>query len=199
MRGWSWEAAGWAHRHSDRLQIPILTEETAELLPNQCLVRYRGLVSPYRAAAPGEFHAHARCVHTLARLAARDAHSASAAMPGGDTLPSLPIDQSISRTVSCKQVQDMLNPEYYLGEFQRADGSWATAKFADQVCRCWRGASAAAKLLRPKQNSLITSSAMHNAPADHLPVAPVLLRSWTSLCPKAATAPATHASQSAAP
>lgn len=25
-------------------QVPILTEETAEQLPNQCLVRYRGMV-----------------------------------------------------------------------------------------------------------------------------------------------------------
>lgn len=31
------------------------------------------------------------------------------------------------------QVADMLNPEYYVGEFQRADGTWATAKYADQV------------------------------------------------------------------
>lgn len=27
----------------------------------------------------------------------------------------------------------MLNPEYYVGEFRRPDGTWATAKFADQV------------------------------------------------------------------
>ncbi|PSC74128.1 mini-chromosome maintenance complex-binding isoform A [Micractinium conductrix] len=54
-------------------QVPVLTEETADLLPNQCLVRYRGMVA------------------------------------------------------------DMLNPEYYVGEFRRADGSWATAKYADQL------------------------------------------------------------------
>lgn len=30
----------------------------------------------------------------------------------------------------------MLNPEYYVGEYHRPDGSWATAKFADQV---WAG------------------------------------------------------------
>jgi hypothetical protein len=27
------------------MQVPVLTEETAELLPNQCLVRFRGMVS----------------------------------------------------------------------------------------------------------------------------------------------------------
>lgn len=27
----------------------------------------------------------------------------------------------------------MLNPEYYVGEYRRPDGTWATAKFADQV------------------------------------------------------------------
>ncbi|KAL4442708.1 hypothetical protein ABPG77_006702 [Micractinium sp. CCAP 211/92] len=54
-------------------QVPVLTEDAADLLPNQCLVRFRGMVA------------------------------------------------------------DMLNPEYYVGEFQRADGSWATAKYADQL------------------------------------------------------------------
>ena len=29
----------------------------------------------------------------------------------------------------------MLNPEYYVGEYRRPDGSWATAKFADQARR----------------------------------------------------------------
>ena len=35
-----------------QLQIPVLMEETAELLPNQCLVRFRGMVgrSPLLAA-----------------------------------------------------------------------------------------------------------------------------------------------------
>jgi hypothetical protein len=47
MRGCCLEGAGWAHRDFDQLQIPFLTEDTAELLPNQCLVRYRGLVSPH--------------------------------------------------------------------------------------------------------------------------------------------------------
>ncbi len=27
----------------------------------------------------------------------------------------------------------MLNPEYYVGEYQRPDGTWQTAKYADQV------------------------------------------------------------------
>ena len=27
------------------MQVPVLTEDTAELLPNQCLVRFKGLVS----------------------------------------------------------------------------------------------------------------------------------------------------------
>ncbi|KAL4424256.1 hypothetical protein ABPG75_001557 [Micractinium tetrahymenae] len=54
-------------------QVPVLTEDTADLLPNQCLVRFRGMVG------------------------------------------------------------DMLNPEYYVGELQRADGTWATAKYADQL------------------------------------------------------------------
>lgn len=33
----------------DAMQVPMLTDETAELLPNQCLVRYRGLVSTPQA------------------------------------------------------------------------------------------------------------------------------------------------------
>lgn len=37
-------------------------------------------------------------------------------------------------TLLSLQVADMLNPEYYVGEYRRPDGSWATAKFADQVC-----------------------------------------------------------------
>lgn len=54
-------------------QVPVLTEDTAELVPNQCLVRFRGMVV------------------------------------------------------------DMLNPEYYVGEFRRPDGTWHTAKYADQL------------------------------------------------------------------
>ncbi|EFN53539.1 hypothetical protein CHLNCDRAFT_136659 [Chlorella variabilis] len=63
-----------AHSNVHRMRVvPVLTEETVELLPNQCLVRFRGIV------------------------------------------------------------QDMLNPEYYVGEYRRPDGSWATAKYADQL------------------------------------------------------------------
>jgi hypothetical protein len=32
---------------------------------------------------------------------------------------------------TAKQVQDMLNPEYYLGAFQLPDGSWRTTQFCD--------------------------------------------------------------------
>lgn len=31
------------------------------------------------------------------------------------------------------QVQDMLNPEYYVGEYQRADGSWQTCRYSDEL------------------------------------------------------------------
>ena len=31
------------------------------------------------------------------------------------------------------QVQDMPSPEYYVGEFQRADGSWRSTKYCDQA------------------------------------------------------------------
>ncbi|KAL6782238.1 hypothetical protein ACKKBG_A06055 [Auxenochlorella protothecoides x Auxenochlorella symbiontica] len=33
-------------------------------------------------------------------------------------------------------VQDMLNPEYYVGAVQLADGSWVSARFQDQVSEC---------------------------------------------------------------
>eukprot|EP00887_Chlorella_sp_A99_P007055 scaffold2.g7055.t1 len=54
-------------------QVPVLTEASADALPNQSLVRYRGMVA------------------------------------------------------------DMLNPEYFVGEYRRADGSWQTAKYQDQL------------------------------------------------------------------
>jgi Mini-chromosome maintenance replisome factor len=31
------------------------------------------------------------------------------------------------------QVQDMLDPEYYIGALQCSDGTWVTAKYADQL------------------------------------------------------------------
>ncbi len=46
-----------------------------------------------------------------------------------------PISRNHLCVVALAQVADMLNPEYYVGEYRRPDGSWATAKFADQVGR----------------------------------------------------------------
>ena len=34
------------------LQVPILTEDTAELLPNHCLVRFTGMVRPFSFCCP---------------------------------------------------------------------------------------------------------------------------------------------------
>lgn len=34
--------------------------------------------------------------------------------------------------ISSPQVQDMLNPEYYLGAFQLPDGTWRTTQFCDE-------------------------------------------------------------------
>lgn len=74
-------------------------------------------------------------------------------------------------TLLSLQVADMLNPEYYVGEYRRPDGSWATAKFADQVCRLghcgWRGQAAAAERLLQDWISYATMDAPHGRASRH--------------------------------
>lgn len=90
------------------LQVPLLTEESAEALPNQCLVRFRGMVRPQWPLRRPPAPPHLLCL----------THYPCLCWHG-------------------TQVADMLNPEYYVGEFRRPDGTWAIAKYQDVVSCTW--------------------------------------------------------------
>lgn len=105
-------------------QVPILTEETADQLPNHCLVRYRGMV---RGQLLGRLLRHM----SSRRFSCRRRRCSVRSRPPVCARP--PASHLQSRPLPCTQVADMLNPEYYVGEYRRPDGTWATAKFADQV------------------------------------------------------------------
>lgn len=139
------------------MQVPVLTQTAMDLLPNQSLVRFRGMVR-WVLCTPGaeacqQLHWSWPCVTAiqlerggcqrssltcrsppparLLPLSTRPPPSTALACPPPSTHPHPP----------CTQVADMLNPEFYVGEYRRADGSWQTAKYQDQVLRCgWVGA-----------------------------------------------------------
>lgn len=86
-------------------QIPILNASTIDHLPNNSLVRFRGMVSSSNYFVS----MNEKYAHTFTPLCHR--------------FPRYFISQ----------IQDMLNPEYYVGEYRRSDGSWQTAKYHDEL------------------------------------------------------------------
>lgn len=73
------------------------------------------------------------------------------------------------------QVQDMLNPEYYVGAVQLADGSWVSARFQDQVrqasLRGWSTAAAPCAVQTPASTPTFPARSappcrLHRAPCQ---------------------------------